>query len=84
MATKLPVPRMTPKVCPWCQEEPDIFKSPLWAGTHGYKGAYKFNVGCRNPKCPVRPETKGYDTVYGRPAQECIDKSIEDWNNRKE
>ena len=42
----------------------------------------EYYVKCENPKCRINPKTKSYTTVYGKSEEECIDKSIKDWNRR--
>ena len=71
-----------PEECPWCHNKPVIIKESLFNGNHGYKDSYKFYVACKNKNCKIRPRTKSYDNVYGMSEQECINKSIGDWNTR--
>lgn len=71
-----------PKDCPFCHDVPIVAKDPLWHGSHGYHGNYEYYVACKNGKCKVQPRTKSYTDIYEMTEQECIDKSIKDWNNR--
>lgn len=71
-----------PKECPFCHGIPIVAKDPLWHGSHGYYGHYEHYVACMNFDCKVQPKTKSYNDIYGMTEQECIDKSIEDWNSR--
>lgn len=71
-----------PKGCPFCHALPDIVKKPLWNGSHGYYGHYKYYIACKNTDCKIQPETISYNDIYDMTEQECIDKAIEDWNDR--
>lgn len=71
-----------PKECPFCHELPSMEKDPLWHGSHGYHGNYKYYVACTNKDCKINPKTKAYDDVYGMTEEDCINKAIEDWNDR--
>ena len=71
-----------PKECPFCHNLPDIIKNPLCNGSHGYHGRYKYYIACRNENCKIKPKTYEYNDIYDMTEQECIDKAIEDWNDR--
>ena len=71
-----------PKECPFCHDIPVVAKDPLWNGGHGYYGHYEYYVVCKNDNCNVQPRTKAYNDIYDIKEQECINKSIEDWNTR--
>jgi hypothetical protein len=71
-----------PKECPFCHDIPIVAKDPMWHGSHGYYGNYEYYVACMNFDCKVQPKTKSYNDIYGMTEQECIDKSIENWNSR--
>ena len=74
--------KKNPKECPFCHDIPIVAKDPLWHGSHGYHGHYKYYVACMNGSCKVQPKTKFYTDINNMSEQECIDKSIEDWNKR--
>lgn len=74
--------KQCPKECPFCHVLPDIIKNPLWHGSQGYYGNYDYYVACRNKDCKIQPRTKSYNDIYDMTEQECIDKAIEDWNDR--
>ena len=74
--------KVLPKECPFCHDIPALIKDPLWNGNHGYYGNYEYYVACENKKCKVNPKTKPYNDIYDMAEQECINKSIEDWNTR--
>lgn len=71
-----------PKECPFCHDIPIVAKEPLWHGSHGYYGNYAYYVACKNENCKIMPSTKPYTDIYDMTEQECVDKSIKDWNNR--
>lgn len=50
-----------PKECPFCHNLPDIAKSPLWNGSHGYHGRYNYYIACRNENCKMKPKTYEYE-----------------------
>ena len=79
---KIPIVKINPLPCPFCNNIPIVVKDPLFHGSHGYSGCYEYYVKCENPKCRINPKTKSYNTVYGKSEEECIDKSIKDWNIR--
>lgn len=74
--------RELPKECPFCHDIPVVAKDELWNGSHGYYGHYNYYVACKNDKCKVQPQTRPYTDIYDMTEQECIDKSIKDWNDR--
>lgn len=74
--------KVLPMECPFCHDTPSIIKDPLWTNYHGYYGNHKYYVACENIDCKIQPRTKSYNDIYDMKEQECIDKSIEDWNNR--
>lgn len=67
-----------PKECPFCHDIPTVAKDPLYS----YRGNYKYYIACMNQNCKVQPKTKAYTDIYEMTEQECVDKSIEDWNSR--
>lgn len=73
-------------VCPYCGSAPVINKDPLWRSdngtTHGYYNCHDFSVGCPNTDCPVRPQTREYDTIYEKDEDVQIMKAIKDWDTR--
>lgn len=71
-----------PKECPFCHDIPIVAKDHLWHESHGYYGNYEYYVACMNQNCKVQPKTKAYNDIYNMTEQECVDKSIEDWNSR--
>lgn len=71
-----------PKECPFCHDIPIVAKDHLWHGSHGYYGNYEYYVACMNQNCKVQPKIKAYNDIYDMTEQECVDKSIEDWNSR--
>lgn len=79
---KIPLIKEYPKECPWCHKIPSIEKVPLWDGSHGYHGKYKYYVVCKNAKCKIQPRTKEYNDIYDMSEEQCVNKAIEDWNNR--
>ena len=77
---EIPLIKILPQECPWCHNMPVLVKDPLWDGSHGYHGHYKYYVACRNKECNVNPHTYAYNDIYKMSEQECIEKSIEDGN----
>lgn len=71
-----------PLSCPFCHEEPELIKESLWSEGHGYYNCFKYSVRCTNDKCKVMPRTIGYHDIYDMTEDECINKAIEDWNDR--
>lgn len=71
-----------PLECPFCHIVPSIEKDPLWNGSHGYIGNYSYYIACKNENCNIQPRTKSYNDIYDMTEQDCINKSIEDWNSR--
>lgn len=53
-----------PKECPFCRVLPDIVKDPLWNGSHGYHGHYKYYIACQNKDCKIQPRTRAYNDIY--------------------
>ncbi len=82
IVVNIPLIKTMPKECPWCHDIPIVAKDPLWNGSHGYYGNYKYYVACRNGNCKINPRTKSYIDVYDMKEEECINKAIEDWNKR--
>jgi hypothetical protein len=74
--------KKVPEECPFCHDTPSIVKEPLWYEGHGYHGHHLYYVACKNETCHVQPRTKAYNDIYDMTEQECVDKSIEDWNTR--
>lgn len=72
------------KPCPFCKEKPEVIEEKLWSERgHGYYGKYMYYISCINPKCKVRPRTKiGYDTIYGKTKEQCVEQASKDWNKR--
>lgn len=79
---KMQLIRISPKECPFCHNMPVIRKEPLWNGSHGYHDCYEYYVACENEKCKVNPRTSSYNDIYDMKEQECIEKALEDWNER--
>lgn len=71
-----------PEDCPFCHNTPIIAKDPMWHGNRGYYGNYEYYVACKNENCKIQPRTKSYNDIYNMTEQQCINKSIDDWNNR--
>ena len=71
------------KKCPWCGETPELSEMPMWHGTHGYHGSFEVVVHCTNYKCPVKPKTPSYNTVYKRTLDEAKKAATNAWNDRK-
>ena len=70
------------KPCPFCGSQPTLRKIPLWHGSHGYYGCYKFDVSCE--KCGCNPDFYYQnDTIY-RPEDEAKRNVIDKWNGRAE
>lgn len=72
------------KSCPWCNATPKLIMEPLWNGSHGYYGNYKYFIACRNPKCKINPRSHGCNTIIYKTENQCIDNAIKDWNERKD
>ena len=72
------------KKCPFCKGEAEVIKEPLWNGSHGYHDCYDYIVRCNNIKCNVRPETRGYNTIYEKNEEIQKQKAADDWNNREQ
>lgn len=71
-----------PQECPFCHDIPSVVKNALWNNGHGYYGNHEYYVACTNVNCKVQPKTKAYNDIYDLTEQECIEKSINDWNSR--
>lgn len=71
-----------PQECPFCHDMPSVVKNALWNNGHGYYGNHEYYVACTNVNCKVQPKTKAYNDIYDLTEQECIEKSINDWNSR--
>lgn len=71
-----------PIECPFCHSIPELVKTPLWYGTHGYRGCYEYSVRCTNEECLVKPHTHEYNDIYDMDEDECFSKAINDWNTR--
>ena len=71
------------KPCPFCGSEVTLDKDPLWESngttTHGYYGAYEFNIHCKRCGCNIALYQN--DTIY-RPEEEARKNAIEAWNTR--
>ena len=65
--------------CPFCGTEVKLEKIPLWHGSHGYHGCYKFEIECKN--CGARPNYQQNDTIY-RNEEEAKTNTIKSWNRR--
>ena len=68
------------KPCPFCGNEVNIEKIPLWYGNgRGYSGCYEFKIKCDNCGCTVhQPKT---DSVY-RSEEKARENAIKAWNRR--
>ena len=67
-----------PKECPFCHALPDIVKKPL----KYFCRNYDYYIACQNKDYKIQPRTRAYNDIYDMTEQECIDKAIEDWNDR--
>ena len=68
------------KPCPFCGNEVEVEKIPLWYGNgHGYKDCYEFKIRCK--KCGCRVDQPKNDSVY-RSEEEAKKNAIEAWNRR--
>lgn len=67
-----------PLECPFCHETPELIKEPL----RNYYNLFQYSVQCTNKKCKVNPKTHEYSKVQGMTESECVNKAIEDWNDR--
>ena len=67
------------KPCPFCGTEVELRREPLWNGSHGYHGCFKFAVKC--PKCGCSVDYIDSDTIY-RSEEEAIANVTKAWNER--
>ena len=68
------------KPCPFCGNEVEVEKIPLWYGNgHGYKDCYEFKIRCK--KCGCRVDQPENDSVY-RSEEKAKKNAIKAWNRR--
>ena len=68
------------KPCPFCGNEVEVEKIPLWYGNgHGYSGCYEFKIKCENCGCTVNQPKN--DSIY-RSEEEARENAIKAWNRR--
>ena len=67
------------KPCPFCGNEVQMTKAPLWHGSHGYHGCYEFSISCKDCGCTLLFTQN--DTVY-RSEDEAQNNVIKNWNKR--
>lgn len=69
------------KPCPFCGTKVEMTKTPLWNGSHGYQGCYRFGVTCEKCGCTLRYIFS--DTIY-RTEEDAINNVIDAWNKRED
>ena len=69
------------KPCPCGCKNVELKKYPLWHGTRGYIGCYKFIIECPNPNCNWILYVPKNDTIY-RSEEEAKENVIKAWNQR--
>lgn len=67
------------KPCPFCGTEVKLRKETMWFNSHGYKGYYKYTVGCRECGCGIA--MRATDTLF-RTDSEAKRNAIKAWNRR--
>ncbi len=67
------------KPCPFCGNIPYIEKIPLWHGSHGYYGCFKFDIHC--DKCGCTVNLGKNNTIYTDEKQ-ALNNAINAWNRR--
>ena len=67
------------KVCPFCGGDPELRKTPLWHGSHGYKNCYEIRVYCA--RCGCGPSSGVFNTV-GYSEEYAVENAIKFWNTR--
>ena len=67
------------KRCPFCGNDVELEKIPLWHGSHGYHGCYEYEIKCSKCGCTLRYEKN--DTIY-RSDDVAKNNVIEAWNRR--
>ena len=70
------------KKCPFCGTIPELISDDLGAYHDGYPGCVEYKVVCNNDECLVKPQTRGYNTIYEKSIMTQMNKAIEAWNNR--
>ena len=79
IASKIQI-KIIRKDCPFCHDIPMVIQDPILDDCNKIKN-HEYYVACKNGSCRVQPKTIPYNDS-NMTAQECIDKSIEDWNTR--
>ena len=67
------------KPCPFCGNEVELEKIPLWHGSHGYHGCYEYEIKCS--KCGCTVDQPKNDSIY-RSEEEAKENAIKAWNKR--
>lgn len=67
------------KSCPFCGKDVELEKRPLWHGSHGYYGCYKYIIECKH--CGCNRKLFGNDTIYND-EEIARENAINAWNKR--